>query len=53
VIRTLEDMQTVKLTAEESRAFAEGVLSPREPSARLRVAAQQYIAAAAVDSARY
>lgn len=47
-IRTLEDLQTVKLTAEESRAFAEALLNPREPGSRLRAAAQRYIASAAV-----
>ena len=45
VIRALGDMQSVRLTAGESRAFAEAVLNPREPSARLRAAAQRYIAA--------
>ena len=51
-IRTLEDMQTIKLTVDESRAFAEAVLNPRESNARLRAAAQRYIAAAAADPAR-
>lgn len=46
-VRTLEDLQTVKLTAEESRAFAEALLNPREPGGRLKAAAQRYIVAAA------
>ncbi|WFT81221.1 DUF1778 domain-containing protein [Methylobacterium sp. CB376] len=41
--RTLEDLQTVKLTAEENRAFAEALLNPREPGGRLQAAAQRYI----------
>lgn len=45
-VRTLEDMQSVKLTAEESRAFAEALLNPRDPGPRLRAGAQRYIAMA-------
>lgn len=44
-VRTLEDLQTVRLTAEESRAFAEALLNPREPGGRLKAAAQRYIVA--------
>jgi uncharacterized protein (DUF1778 family) len=44
-IRTIEEMQTVRLTAAESRAFAEAVLHPREPTERLQEAARRYIAA--------
>lgn len=43
-VRTIEDMQSIQLTAQESRAFAEAVLNPREPTPRLKVAAQRYIA---------
>jgi uncharacterized protein (DUF1778 family) len=43
-LRTIEDMHKIQLTAEESRAFAEAVLNPREPNDRLREAAQRYIA---------
>lgn len=42
-VRTIEDMQSIQLTAQESRAFAEAVLNPREPAPRLRAAAQRYI----------
>jgi uncharacterized protein (DUF1778 family) len=44
-IRTVGELQTVRLTAEESRAFAEAMLEPREPSPGLRAAARRYIAA--------
>lgn len=37
-------MQTIRLTAEESRALAEAVLHPREPAKRLREAAQRCLA---------
>ena len=47
-VRALEDMQTVKLTADESRAFAEAMLNPREPNRRLKAAAQRYVAASPV-----
>jgi uncharacterized protein (DUF1778 family) len=30
-------------SAEESRAFAEALLNPREPAPRLKAAAQRYI----------
>jgi uncharacterized protein (DUF1778 family) len=42
-VRTIEDMQSIQLTAQESRAFAEAVLNPREPTDRLRAAARRYI----------
>lgn len=44
-VRAISDMQTVRLSADESRAFAEALLKPREPSPRLRMAAKRYIAA--------
>jgi len=42
-VRTIGDMQSMELTAQESRAFAEAVLNPREPTDRLRAAARRYI----------
>jgi len=42
-VRTIEDMQSIQLTAQESRAFAEAVINPREPAPRLKAAAQRYI----------
>ncbi|WP_293867614.1 DUF1778 domain-containing protein [uncultured Alsobacter sp.] len=47
-VRTLADLQAIKLSEGESRAFAEALLNPREPSARLKEAAQRYVAAAPV-----
>jgi len=34
--------EIIHLNAEESRAFAEALLNPREPSERLRAAARRY-----------
>lgn len=42
-VRTIEDMHVVRLNAEESEAFAEALLSPREPLADLRAAARRYL----------
>lgn len=44
-VRTIEEMQTIRLTEAESRAFAEALLVPREPTPRLKAAAQRYIEA--------
>lgn len=45
-VRTLGDLQAIKLSEDESRAFAEALLNPREPSARLKAAARRYVATA-------
>ena len=37
-VRTIGDMQCIQLTAQESRALAEAMLNPREPTDRLRSA---------------
>src|SRR5690349_5845989 len=42
-VRTIEEMQTIRLNAADSRAFAEALLNPREPSARLKAAADRYL----------
>jgi uncharacterized protein (DUF1778 family) len=42
-VRTIEDMRTIRLNAKESRAFAESLLDPREPTARLNAAARHYL----------
>jgi uncharacterized protein (DUF1778 family) len=42
-VRAIEDVQAIRLTAEESRAFAEALLNPRESDAGLRAAARRYI----------
>lgn len=44
-VRTIEAMQVVRLTEAESRAFAEALLAPREPTPRLKAAARRYIEA--------
>ena len=41
-VRAVEDMQVIRLGAKDSRAFAEALLRPREPNARLRAAARRY-----------
>ena len=42
-VRTMEDMRSIQLTAQESRAFADAILNPREPAPRLKAAARHYI----------
>jgi uncharacterized protein (DUF1778 family) len=41
--RVIEENQTIRLSAADSRAFAEALLHPREPNARLKAAAQRYL----------
>jgi uncharacterized protein (DUF1778 family) len=45
-VRTIEEMQSIQLSAQESRAFAEAMLNPREPTERLKAAARRYIESA-------
>jgi uncharacterized protein (DUF1778 family) len=42
-IRVIEETQTIRLSAEDSQAFAEALLNPREPNARLKAAAKRYL----------
>jgi len=42
-VRTIEEVHLVRLNADESRAFAEALLNPREPTDRLRAAARRYL----------
>lgn len=42
-IRTIERMEMIRLSAEESRVFAEALIEPRRPTRRLRSAARRYI----------
>jgi uncharacterized protein (DUF1778 family) len=42
-VRVIEEARTIRLSVKESRAFAEAVLNPREPNARLDAAAQRYL----------
>jgi uncharacterized protein (DUF1778 family) len=41
-VRTIGEMEIIRLNAEDSRAFAEALLKPREPTERLRAAARRY-----------
>jgi len=41
--RTIDEMEVIRLSGAESRAFAQALLNPREPSKRLRDAARRYI----------
>src|SRR5215470_13094315 len=42
-IRVIEETQTIRLSVKDSRAFAEALLNPREPNARLKAAADRYL----------
>jgi uncharacterized protein (DUF1778 family) len=42
-IRVIEETQTIRLNTADSQAFAEALLNPREPNARLKAAAQRYL----------
>ncbi len=42
-VRVIEETQTIRLSAKDSRAFAEALLNPREPNARLKASAQRYL----------
>jgi uncharacterized protein (DUF1778 family) len=41
-VRTIEEMEIIRLSAADSRAFAEALLNPRQPPAELRTAAERY-----------
>ena len=41
-VKTTAELEAVRLTAADSRAFAEALLHPREPSPELRTAAERY-----------
>ncbi len=42
-VRTLEEAQVIRLSARDSRLFADALLNPRKPTAKLRAAAQRYM----------
>jgi uncharacterized protein (DUF1778 family) len=42
-VRVIEETHTIRLSAADSQAFAEALLHPREPNARLKAAAQRYL----------
>jgi uncharacterized protein (DUF1778 family) len=41
-VRTIGEMQIIRLSAEDSKAFADAVLNPREPIDTLRAAVRRY-----------
>jgi uncharacterized protein (DUF1778 family) len=42
-VRAIEETQAIRRSARDSRAFAEALLNPREPNARLKASAQRYL----------
>ncbi len=44
-LRTVEMERSIQLNAAESKAFADALLKPRQPNARLRAAARRYLTA--------
>ena len=42
-VRTIEDTRIIRLSAGESRVFAEALLKPRAPDQGLRAAARRYM----------
>jgi uncharacterized protein (DUF1778 family) len=42
-VRTIEQSGVIRLNAEDSRSFADALLKPKKPSAKLRAAAQRYL----------
>ncbi len=42
-LRVIEETQMIRLGEEDSRAFVEALLNPREPNAQLKKAAQRYL----------
>lgn len=42
-VRTINEMQVIRLSVEDSKAFAEALLNPPEPNERLRAAARRYM----------
>jgi uncharacterized protein (DUF1778 family) len=42
-VRVVEETQMIRLSAADSRAFAQALLDPKEPNARLKAAAQRYL----------
>ena len=41
-MRTIEETQIIRLTADDSRAFAEALLNPLAPNAKVRAAARRH-----------
>jgi len=41
-VKAIAELEAIRLTAADSRAFAEALLHPREPVPELRIAAERY-----------
>jgi uncharacterized protein (DUF1778 family) len=41
-VKTITELEVIRLTGADSRAFAEALLHPREPAQELRAAAERY-----------
>ena len=44
-VRTIEDVQIIRLSEEASRRFVDALLNPRKPNETLRAAARRYMEA--------
>ncbi len=42
-VRVIEETQMIRLSASDNRASADALINPREPNARLKVAARRYL----------
>jgi uncharacterized protein (DUF1778 family) len=42
-VRTIEQMQIIRLSADDSRAFAAALLNPRQPDDKLKAAARRFM----------
>ena len=42
-VRTIDELQIIRLNAQDSRRFADALLNPRKPNKRLRAAARRYM----------
>ena len=50
--KVIEDHQTLRLNAEDSKTFVEALLNPSEPNEALKIAAQRYKATMLIDGAQ-
>ncbi|HEY4942189.1 MAG TPA: DUF1778 domain-containing protein [Rhizomicrobium sp.] len=41
-VRTIEETQLIRLSAQDSRVFAAALINPKKPNEKLRAAAQRY-----------
>jgi uncharacterized protein (DUF1778 family) len=42
-VRTIEQMQIIRLSADDGRAFAAALLNPRQPDDKLKAAARRFM----------